>query len=36
MGFQDSDDFRSPNLLVKHKMMKELGWTYDEQDNKGD
>ena len=30
MGFQDTEDFRSPNLLVKHKMMKELGWTYDE------
>ena len=36
MGFQDPGDFRSPNLLVKHKMMKELGWIYDEQDNKGD
>lgn len=30
MGFEDSDVFRSPNLLVKHKMMKVLGWTYDE------
>jgi len=30
MGFGDTDVFRSPNLLVKHKMMKELGWTYDE------
>jgi predicted protein tyrosine phosphatase len=30
MGFQDTEDFRSPNLLVKHKMMKVLGWTYDE------
>jgi predicted protein tyrosine phosphatase len=30
MGFQDAEAFRSPNLLVKHKMMKKLGWTYDE------
>jgi predicted protein tyrosine phosphatase len=30
MGFDDTEVFRSPNLLVKHKMMKELGWTYDE------
>lgn len=29
MGFDDAEAFRSPNLLVKHKMMKELGWTYD-------
>lgn len=30
MGFDDTEAFRSPNLLVKHKMMKYLGWTYDE------
>lgn len=30
MGFDDCEGFRSPNLLVKHKMMKHLGWTYDE------
>lgn len=30
LGFQDTEAFRSPNLLVKHKMMKALGWTYDE------
>lgn len=30
LGFDDSEAFRSPNLLVKHKMMKALGWTYDE------
>ena len=29
MGFDDAEAFRSPNLLVKHKMMKCLGWTYD-------
>ena len=30
MGFDDTEVFRSPNLLVKHRMMKHLGWTYDE------
>jgi hypothetical protein len=30
MGFDDCEGFRSPNLLVKHKMMRHLGWTYDE------
>ena len=30
LGFQDTERFRSPNLLVKHKMMKVLGWAYDE------
>ena len=30
MGFDDTEVFRSPNLLVKHKMMKQLGWTYPE------
>lgn len=30
MGFDDAEAFRAPNLLVKHKMMKMLGWTYDE------
>jgi len=29
LGFDDTEVFRSPNLLVKHKMMKRLGWTYD-------
>jgi Mg2+/Co2+ transporter CorB len=32
MGFNDCEVFRSPNLLVKHKMMRRLGWTYDEQE----
>lgn len=32
MGFQDAEAFRAPNLLVKHKMMRVLGWTYDEQE----
>jgi rhodanese-related sulfurtransferase len=32
MGFNDTEVFRSPNLLVKHRMMKSLGWTYDEQE----
>ena len=30
LGFDDTEAFRSPNLLVKHRMMKQLGWTYDE------
>lgn len=30
MGFDDCEGFRSPNLLVKHRMMRVLGWTYDE------
>lgn len=30
MGFADTKRYRQPNLLVKHKMMKALGWTYDE------
>lgn len=32
MGFDDAEAFRSPNLLVKHSMMKVLGWTYDEEE----
>lgn len=30
MGFRDTEAYRSPNLMVKHKMMRVLGWTYDE------
>lgn len=29
LGFDDLEVFRSPNLLVKHKMMKVLNMTYD-------
>ena len=29
MGFRDTERFRQPNLLVKSRMMKTLGWTYD-------
>ena len=32
MGFNDTERYRQPNLLVKHRMMKALGWTYDEQE----
>ena len=32
MGFQDPEVYRSPNLLVKHRMMHELGWTYDDEE----
>lgn len=28
MGFDDTERFRQPNLLVKKKMMRSLGWTY--------
>ena len=30
LGFDDTGVFRAPNLLVKHRMMRQLGWTYDE------
>ena len=30
MGFTPTDRYRQPNLRVKHKMMKVLGWTYDD------
>lgn len=33
MGFEDTGRFRNPNLLVKHKMMQVLGWTYDEENS---
>jgi predicted protein tyrosine phosphatase len=29
MGFADAERTRIPNIRVKHKMMKVLGWTYD-------
>lgn len=29
MGFVDPEKVRIPNLRVKHKMMKALGWAYD-------
>jgi predicted protein tyrosine phosphatase len=29
MGFDDTEVFRSPNLLVKHLMTKNLGWNYN-------
>ena len=31
LGFEDREYFRAPNLLVKYKMMKKLGWLYPEQ-----
>lgn len=30
MGFETTNRYRQPNLRVKHKLMKVLGWTYDE------
>lgn len=29
LGFQDTETFRSPNLLVKHKLLKALGMSFD-------
>ena len=29
MGFRDPEVYRCPNLLVKERMMRSLGWTYD-------
>jgi predicted protein tyrosine phosphatase len=29
MGFTPSDRLRIPNMRVKHKMMKVLGWSYE-------
>jgi predicted protein tyrosine phosphatase len=29
MGFTPTERLRIPNMRVKHKMMKVLGWTYD-------
>jgi len=30
MGFTDSEKFRLPNSLVKRRLIKSLGWSYDE------
>lgn len=30
MGFQDCERFRQPNLRVKHRMMRVLGWLYSD------
>ena len=32
MGFTPTDRYRQPNLRVKHKMLKALGWTYDSEE----
>ena len=32
MGFTATDRYRQPNLRVKHRMMKALGWTYDSEE----
>lgn len=29
MGFADAERTRIPNIRVKHRLMKQLGWTYD-------
>lgn len=30
LGFNDCERYRQPNIRVKHKLMKQLGWIYDE------
>lgn len=32
MGFTPTNRYRQPNLRVKHKLMKALGWTYDSEE----
>lgn len=34
LGFTATERFRQPNLRVKHKLMKALGWTYDDNEPK--
>jgi len=29
LGFTPTNRYRQPNLRVKHKLMKQLGWSYD-------
>jgi len=36
LGFEDAKAFRAPNLRVKHKMMQQLGWTYDAEEKPKD
>lgn len=36
MGFGDTERTRIPNMRVKHKLMKQLGWTYDENEKSDD
>ena len=36
MGFDDAERTRIPNIRVKHRMMKALGWTYDENEHPDD
>lgn len=33
LGFEDTGRYRLPNVLVKKKLMKALGWTYDAKDD---
>ena len=36
MGFGDTERTRIPNIRVKHRMMKALGWTYDANEKSDD
>lgn len=31
MGFTPVDRYRAPNLLVKHRMLRALGWYYEDE-----
>lgn len=32
MGFSPTGRYRQPNMRVKHKLMKQMGWTYDSEE----
>lgn len=36
MGFGDTERTRIPNIRVKHRLMKQLGWTYDSNEKPDD
>lgn len=31
MGFTPVERFRAPNMLVKHRMLRALGWYYEDE-----
>ncbi len=36
MGFADAERTRIPNIRVKHRLMKQLGWAYDKNERSDD
>jgi hypothetical protein len=36
MGFNDTERTRIPNIRVKHRLMKALGWAYDKNEKPDD